>query len=331
MNTLAVQGIFGILVYVCLFLVAIASLVISFRKNRIDRHFMVIGGAFLVAHFVGNITVFENPTSYLYFMFWLSMINVLSLPENRNNPIAKQLSIDKKISNPFIVSVAIVCFIFIFIFNIQPARANKKTLESLRAFSQDPVSGVVVAKEALNFSSPHIDDIRSDISRSVSQYLFDNWQKIDKNQANNLLILVINSLEKNLKLHPLDIRNHLTLAQVYQLGASINNNKDYVFSAEKVLDDALSKSPKRQNIIYSLAGIKIQLGKNDEAIKLMEQAINDNQKIGESYWRLAYFYNMLGKQDKAREIIKIANDRNIQFTEQEQKIIKQFILVDSIK
>jgi len=325
MNTLAVQGTFGLLVYLSVFVVAIVSLIVDYKKKKLDYHFMIIGGAFLVAHLVGNVTVFENPTSYLYFMFWLALITSMSNSEQNNineKPVVVP-SFDKKIGNGSIITLAVICFIFIFIFNIQPARANKKTLAALRALSQDPTSGALVAKEVLNFSSPHIDDIRSDIGRSISQYLASNWQKIEKNKANDLLTLMTDNLEKNLVLHPLDIRNHLTLAQVYLLGASINNNGMYTLKAEQVLKNAMVNSPKRQQIVYLLTGVEFQLGKMDEAEKLLEQVIMDNPRIGESYWRLAYSYKLTGKETQVQEVIKMAEDRGVKFTEQEQGIIKQ--------
>jgi len=325
MNTLAVQGAFGLLVYLSVFVVAIVSLIVDYKKKKLDYHFMIIGGAFLVAHLVGNVTVFENPTSYLYFMFWLALIASMSNSGQNNTnekPVAAPSS-DKKIGNGSIITLAVICFIFIFIFNIQPARANKKTLAALRALSQDPTSGALVAKEVLNFSSPHIDDIRSDIGRSISQYLTSNWQKIDKNKANELLTLVTDNLEKNLVLHPLDVRNHLTLAQVYLLGASINNNGMYTLKAEQVLKSAMIGSPKRQQIVYMLTGVEFQLGKMNEAEKLLEQVIMDNPRIGESYWRLAYSYKLAGKEAQVQEVIKMAEDRGVKFTEQEQGIIKQ--------
>jgi tetratricopeptide (TPR) repeat protein len=210
---------------------------------------------------------------------------------------------------------------------VQAAGANQKALRAIKALMADPVSGLNVAKLAVSFNSPHIDDIRGDISRSTAQILSSSWQKMDKNQANALLSFTTDNLEKNLILHPLDIRNGLTLGQMYQLGAAINNNATYLLKTEKVLTDALEKSPKRQQIIYSLAGVKIQLGKNKEAISILEQALKDNPKISETYWRLAYSYQFDHQDIKAQDIIKQAVDNGINFTDQEKDMIKQFFVL----
>src|SRR3989339_633434 len=224
-----------------------------------------------------------------------------------------------------------VYILAIIIFNIQPSRANQKTLDAIRAIMADPIAGMPVVKESLEFTSPHIDDIRSDVSRTVSQSLSSNWQKIGKEKSNALLALTTDNLEKNLLLHPLDIRNQLTLAQMYQLGATMNNNGMFILKAESVLEDALKKSPKRQQIIYSLSGLKMQTNKPAEAIKMLEETIKDNPRIGESYWRLAYAYKVGGQDKKIGELIKKSHDNGVVFTEQEQGILNQLILVSSTK
>ena len=65
------------------------------------------------------------------------------------------------------------------------------------------------------------------------------------------------------------------------------------------MEDALRYSPKRQQLMYNLSGLKLQLGKSDEAIKLMEETITLNPKIAESYWRLAYHYKLLKQTEKS--------------------------------
>lgn len=330
LNTLAVQGGFGLLTYLVLYGTAIWSLFGAYRAKKIDHHFTVIAGAFLVAHFVSVVTVFEDPTSYIYLMFWFGLINIMTheknILEKGKSLVGVVMSPDKKLGNGNIISVSLLFALFIFIFNIQPARANQKALDAIRAVSQDPIFGITAARDALEFNSPHIDDIRSDVGRSVAQVLSSGWQKVGKEKSNELLSLAVEHLEKNLILHPLDVRNQLSLAQMYQLQAQINNDGNYILKAESVTADALSKSPRRQQIIYSLSGLKMQINKSAEAAQLLEQTIQDNPRIAEGYWRLAYAYKMSGHEDKVKEVLKLAQDNGIKFTDQEQGIVNQLLL-----
>lgn len=329
LNTLAVQGAFGLLVYVGVFVVAIGSLIKAYNQGRVDKKFLVIGGSFLVAHFFGNITVFENPTSYIYFMFWLAMISSLTTDSTKffeGKEVDKKLLADKKLGLSGIVSASVLTFIFVLIFNINNASANQKNLLAIRTMADSFNIGNPEIIDSLAFSSPHIDDTRSNIAKTVFEFLYSNWQKLDKIKVNNLINLVTENLEKNLVIHPLDIRNQLMLAQLYQLQTAINKDGRFLIKTENILLDALSKSPKRQQIIYTLAGVEMQLNKIDEAVKLLEQSITDNPNVGEGYWRLGLIYKITGQEKKAEEIIKRGDDFGAKFSDQDKMIVSSSIL-----
>jgi predicted Zn-dependent protease len=289
---------------------------------------------------VQNVTVFENPTSYLYFMLWLAFINQSTqflLRKKQDSSVAQ--TGDKKIGLISLVSLGAVGILGIIIFNVQPARANMKTLSALRQLQVLPeytanqatastaafVSTKQTIQEALLFSSPHIDDIRSDIGRAVAMMFEGQGQALPAQDKIELFNTIYPELQKNTDLHPLDIRNQLYLAQLAQFGANIMNNAAYVTSAESYLEDALKKSPRRQQLIYSLAFVKLQINKIPESIALLEGAIKDNSKISESYWRLAYVYSLSNKPDKMNEVFELAKKNGVTFSSQEQAIINQFV------
>jgi predicted Zn-dependent protease len=189
---------------------------------------------------------------------------------------------------------------------------------------------LTAVEDALHFQSPHIDDIRSDISRSVVQIsysLMQNQQQTQTDFLKNLVNICYTELHKNTDLHPLDIRNQMTLSQITQILAQLNNDPNKMLEAENYLKDALEKSPRRQQLIYSLSMLQMQIGKIPEAIKILEGAIADNHKIGESYWRLAYVYKMSGDNIKALEVLQLAEQNGVIFTENENNIIAQIMAV----
>jgi tetratricopeptide (TPR) repeat protein len=218
--------------------------------------------------------------------------------------------------------VSLGCLILVFIFNIQPARANMRTLAAMSAMSQNPVLGVDVMKQALAFNSPHIDDIRSDLGRLGIQVI--SQLPADTPVVEEITKLVVDSLEKNIVLHPRDIRNYMLFSQIDQLRFAASNDARFVLDAERHLTEAIKYSPKRQQLIYLLASIQLQLGKRAEAIAAIEGAIADNPKIHESYWRLAYSYELTGDNSKAREIIDDALADGVEFDERGKEIIITF-------
>lgn len=320
MNTLAVQGTFGILVYLSIFILSWVFLIDLYKKGKIDKHVLVVGSAFLLAHIIKNVTVFEDPTSYLYFMFWLAFVSALD-----KEPKGKQLNPDKQIGIGSLVVSGFFALIFIFVLNVQPARANTSTLQALKMINADPIAYLGQAKTVLSFSSPHIDDIRSDISRTLSQVLSGNNNKLTKEQMDQVYDVIIPELKKNLDLHPYDIRNQLILSQLSQMRAINDKNINYLVDAETYLTDALSKSPERQQLIYSLSSIELSMGKTQQAYDLLSQALKSNPKIGESYWRLAYTYQITGQKQKALDVLNLSVQNGVVFSDQEKQIIAQIM------
>ena len=329
LNTLAVQGLVGLLSYLAIFIVAAAAVWRAGRAQQADKHIMVVGVAFLAAHLVQNIFVFENPTSYLYFVFWLALLNrfasavyfiapepdsLASRTQNISGPA------DRTIGFGALGSIMAACLVIIFIFEIQPARANSKTLAAMSRLAGDPLIGFLAVKDALTFESPHIDDIRSDLARELIGVVNRAYTSLGRDNSNEMLNTIAGELEKNLLLHPRDIRLYMMLAQVGQLQSAVNNDGRYLLSAERYLTESLAYSPRRQLLLYMLATVKAQLNKKDEAVQIMEQTIADDNRIGESYWRLAYIYNFYKDIDKARQTLDLAKQKGIVFDVQGQQI-----------
>lgn len=333
MNTLAVQGAVGLASYLLIFAVAIFTLASARRKNILEPHLAVVGISFLVAHLTQNVTVFENPTSYLYFMFWLAMVGSLSLPKEnlvsfgaKNNSKTRGIAINKNIGTGGIFTAGLIVFLVVFVFNIQSARANMRTLEALKYLSFQPEVGMEIMKSALAFNSPHIDDIRSDLARTVAQNLGGEANKLSKDKSVEALNIIIEAMKANTVLHPYDIRNYLTLSQLSQTGYFLTSDPKFIGQYGDNLETALKYSPKRQQIIYNLANFYLEIGKSDEAVKIMEETIKDETKVSESYWRLAYMYRILGKMNKTIETLTLAEKNGVIFRPEEQNLITQQIL-----
>jgi O-antigen ligase len=324
LNTLAVQGIVGLGAYLAIYITAILLLLRAFRESRVSREVYVIGTSFLVAHLVQNVTVFENPTSYLYFMFWLAMIVSLATSQ-KTSPDTKNESVTRSIKTELFASVGVVVLLFIFIFNVKPAQANMNTLRTLQALSQNMLGNLTVLESALNGSSPHIDDIRNDLASSILGFVGSAVGKISPEQAFKILDILEPAILKNIELHPRDIRVYLTMNQLQQIRLGFKQDVRYVIASEYYLEKALSNSPRRQQIIYNLATAKLQLGKNQEAIDMLEKVVEEKVKVGESYWRLMIAYRIAGEYSKVDEVYKRALSRGIVFLPDEQATIAQVL------
>lgn len=336
MNTLTVQGAFGLLMYLSIFGVAVISLWQEKELRTQNPHLVVLAAAFLLAHLAQNITVFENPTSYLYFVFWLALIN--RLVENKKISVAvleksddgKAGGADKpgvpdRVLYPGLLWATFAVTIFaIYAFNYRPAVANQSSLRVLQIMNSYPTNSAKVIEGLFAFKSPHIDDIRADVGRSFLSIAAD-YQKIGKDKVDELMKIIYPALQENITLHPMDIRNQLAIAQLGQVWGMMNNDPKRFWESEQYLRQALQYSPKRQQVLYMLANLLAQTNRRDEAVTLTKQAIDLDPKIGESYWRLAYLYYVFGNYKEAAEVYKTARDKGVGFDSQGQEV-EQMVL-----
>jgi tetratricopeptide (TPR) repeat protein len=271
------------------------------------------------------------------FWFWLAMTGSLAYIKKElavasgTKNTASTIRPDSVVSTGSVVTTGLVFALLIFVFNIQPARANMKTLEALKYLSYQPDAGIDLMKSALAFNSPHIDDIRSDLARTVAQVLTGDTSKIGKEKSLEMFSIASDALKANIELHPYDIRNYLTLSQLSQSGYGLTGDVKYIGDYGTYLQTALSYSPKRQQIIYNIANFNLQIGKMDEAVKLIEGTITDDPKVTEGYWRLAYLYKLTGKTDKAKEALDLAAKNGAVFNQKEQEIIAEILKIAPAK
>lgn len=328
-NTLAEQGIVGLILYLSLFIVPTIVMIRAYRKKELDLHIFAIGLGFLWAHLVSLSTVFENPTSYIYFFLFLALIHSqivnskLYISTDTVQKVKKIKSL-QSISLGLTLTVLAVVSLFIYSTDINPARANMATLKAIQSLysQEDPVGAYQTAK---SIPSPHIDNIRSDFARSVSQVLDKYMQHGKKKVAQQLFLLAITGLRANRQLNPLDVRVHILQAELDQQWMQYTQNPKLLLDAEATLFDALKRSPKRQQIQFMLAGVEIELHKTQQAIALYQDIINEDPKISEGWWRLAYIYNATKENDKARKVVQDAEKQGVKFSGQGKQIVRMIL------
>ena len=296
-NTLAVQGIFGVLTYLAIF---VCAGIMIWRKRQGKEYEASIAVGFLVAHLVHNIFVFENPTSYLYFFFFLAYLNTIF------SPFTLGKGEKRNISNGAVWTVGLIILFFVYLTNIQPAKANNKMITLVRGYAQNPVQTLEEYKKT-QFVTPHIDDIHNDFARITLDIVVASMNKGKTDGFLPLLKTAYQDIELNRKIHPLDIRNELTLSQLGDQIAFISGDAEYIRLNEELLTHALSLSPKRQQLLFMLADAEMTLGKNTEAVEHLTFAIEQESRVPEAWFRLARVYALSGDYGEVKRIITEAS------------------------
>ncbi len=308
MNTLATQGAIGVVAFLGIFGAAGWMLIGAYRAKRIDLPVLVFGLGFLTAHLVQATFVFENPTSMLYLFFTLAMLNQLAM-----QPQTVKLGSDKQVGTGLLVTAGIVAALVIYTTNIRVANGNKLTLKALQSLYSNPVLALDYYNQALLSKSPHVDDIRADFARVVDQLIPQYKQAKRQDIALTLFKPAYEGLKQNRLMHPYDIRNQLNIAQLALVGSQLENKPSYLLEAQEALEDALTKSPRRQQVQFLLAAIYSQTGQRDKSVAILTQAWEADKTIEAAWWRLALAYHENGDTAKAKALYADADKSGITF------------------
>lgn len=298
-DMLATQGLVGLLSYLGLFGAAGFVLQRSYKKKRIDIHVFSIGGGFLIAHFIHNLFLFETPTSYLYFFFFLAFLNSQT-PQSSNRGANQKQSKKKLLSYGIIVTILMLFFLVLY--NI-PAVANQLMLQAQQRFSPSPREAVELYQKAVTIPSPYGRDFRLSFFDQGISLFSARIARGEKDAAEEFFFLGREELQKNRELHPLDVRVHRIQANLYRMGFQLFSDSSFLREAESVLEDALTKSPQRQELQYIQAMVKFELQEPKEALTLLQGTFSHDPGIRKGWMRLICRYEKEGTNEMIKKTI----------------------------
>lgn len=320
LNTLATTGFLGLLAYLGIYGLAFFVLIRSgVVRGSNDKILAIIFGSFLVSHFVRNLFVFEDISSYLTF-FWilagidisfnwksLKSVGVVSRREQSErffSPSKKYFIYPAKFLRGILFIVLILGTLFTFYRVVYiPAKADHIAVSALKKSMTDFSSALELHREAIKIKE---NPYRADIAFDFSQFIF-TWMSGHRDFAfsdyRELAEEMFNISDKAMKAflssYPNDPRGSMVLARSYLDGYEFWQNLSYLEQAETQYAEAIKYSPRRQTLLYGLIETKRMRGKYDEALTLAHEAINLESTIGESYWVAAKVYNDKKEIDQA--------------------------------
>jgi len=320
-NTLAVQGAVGVLTYFSIFVAGFFYVIRTYKKDDLDIHMTAAIVGFFGAHLVSNVFVFENPTSYIYFMFFLAFANAQTLKPSSDEDGGKTAS------GGLAVLVFSIALLLVYATDVKPARANMASLDAIQfGYGGRLAESSEAFDRALGFGSPHVDDIRNDFARMV--------ERVERRAPQNgeefadafavVFAKAHSELKQNYDLHPMDIRVHLMDAQLTNV-LSKRGEPEKLSEAIGYLEEAKEFSPKRQQVIYMLSILYTNNNQYSEAVGVLQQSIEDNARIGEGYWRLAALLFQTGNVEQSRAIAEEALRVRARLDKQGKAIINQVL------
>lgn len=287
-------GAVGLITYLFVFGAVVYYLITGLRRGKVPQLEFILLVSLLAAYFIQNIVLFDSFVTYLSLMVTFGLVYWLNHPEK---PTEQDEPFSNREFSSLLIAGALMLFL-IFQYNYKPYQMLTGTIAGQVAMARNnDLAGAVSAyKKALSIGTPLDRDSRA----SLGQLIISQGQALyamDKTRANQIIEYVIGELKKNVALNPGDSFMQMTLAQTFNLAASINGGSQdkfffYSNQAEEAIDKSIEASPRRVPIYFIKAQILLTRSDKERAIETLDYAISLNPKYPDGYCQLArvYFY-----------------------------------------
>ena len=302
-NLLGTTGIFGVLSYLLVYFYAVIFLIKKYFISRDfrEKNFALSVSIFLIAHFIQNLFVFENISSYLVFFWMIAGIDIIYCQERvqkkNDYPIAKLktsrvylliIGLGKMIRFVVIVLSILAISLILYRFTYIPTKADHLNALSVQKAMVDFKSAIDLHRQAVRISpNPYQGDIAFEFGQFILVWLgghpdfaFSKYRDLAKQMHD----FGIKALGAYLNHYPDDPRAVNILALAYLDGFSFWQDINYLDKAESLYFNILPTNPNRQTLLFGLIKVELAKGNWSLAKEYAAKAVNLNTDIGEARW-----------------------------------------------
>ncbi|OHA06848.1 MAG: hypothetical protein A2934_00610 [Candidatus Sungbacteria bacterium RIFCSPLOWO2_01_FULL_47_10] len=276
-------GILGLLSYLSLFAVSFFVLWQLGRAGIVAVREAILLAVMLASYFAQNIFVFDNFNTYYVFFGILAYINFNSNslspvePEVlRSSPVARKninrsmnLAVPKSLS--YVVAFGVFMLVFLYVFNIKPLNQSRALIDALRSGAQG-VSAIQVLdnfKKALSYNSFGTSEVREQLAQ-FGMGVYRNTS-VPEDQRNEIAKFAVQEMEQQARDISGDVKYKLFLANLYM--TFVPADPSYDAMAEAILLEALTQSPTKQPIYFTLAQYYFNKGDVEKTLAISQQAV----------------------------------------------------------
>ncbi len=286
LNTLATQGALGIISYLGIFGVAFVGISRRYAResDATTRRALFLAAAWLVAHGIHTVFVFESPTSYLTFFSFLAFIDAETWHRRAPEPAAAPVSV-LTLAIPAALALAAVLLTQGRVF-----QANRLEYQARGIMSQGKYKeSLVLFDQIRRFRTPYQAEINWDFATDVLNHLPRVYVS-DKEMARELYDRAVFGLEETVALHPDDVRARLTYMDMLRSGGIVLFELPVNSIVKENLRIARELSPRRQQVEYAEITYLAGTGHLDEAMNQTKALIARDPLVAEGYYTMGRLY-----------------------------------------
>jgi O-antigen ligase len=303
------MGIFGLLSYLFIFIVAMFYLFEFKKRQTINPLTFSILFLLFFSYFFQNIFVFDSLNSLIIFYLLLAYLNFI---KNQSEPVkqARFKGISPIITGP----LAVIIFIFFFFnWNLPEIKVNKLIYEGYVAKAYADYPAMVLAyKKAYPLTYNKVDEAIL-LSSSLNEFVYN--QDISSQTKIEDLQLAVSWLDRAIELEPKNMFLYYLQAKNYSNLAELAREVKYIEKGIEFAKEASSLSPGRVRPFWLLAQLYYFGSMPEVALNYLDQAIAMNPRLKESYYYKANILKLQGQTAEYFEQMDKLLDLDYQFDE----------------
>ncbi|HWR00133.1 MAG TPA: O-antigen ligase family protein, partial [Candidatus Methylomirabilis sp.] len=313
LDVLAMTGLLGFVTFFAIFATLFFLVWRAWKKGWIDLPIAAVLTALPVAYFVQNLFVFDHPAafsmSYLMYALIIATTRGDFVGKKEDAPTASgktEGAVTRAAPWTAFIILQIMMLVVVWRYSVLPFKTSMLAIRANVLRGRSIEESWKVMKQAGSIPTPYLDEQTFLLSRDLIgmagngqlgqlpywREMYDHAKKITDAFAAQ---------------HPRNTHTHFIYARmVHELLPLIPQEEQpkEIALAEREYKLAIETSPKRQQLYYSLARLYSMLGKKEESLDALKQALDFNKNIGESWWYVgvtAWFD--LGKADEGAEAL----------------------------
>ncbi len=274
-------GFLGLVAYLGIFYFIFKTLTDHYKKEK-DFALTFVMSALVFGYFIQNLFVFDTIDSLILFFLMLGFVSYLYFDHEKKMAIWLKGITDrasllfKKVYIPegvYIGSTAVVLFFVIYAFNVRLIIANRALFNAVRSTYTDSYS----YKKNVELFSKSIDLAitgRFEARQQLAQYAIALGPKreVKDEDLDSVVKEAVEQVEKSVKEDPLNVRQYLLLAQLYNRFAFLHPS--YADKAILLMEKAKTLSPDRPHIYLEFGYAHIFKKEKNKGVEYFQKAIS---------------------------------------------------------
>jgi O-antigen ligase len=238
-------GVPAFLLYIALFLVAIAAL----WRSPLARAEKILLTAALAGYACHNLFVFDNLYSYIYFFAVLALID-----SRVGRPIGlfeRAGGLEPAAAGGVLAGAGVLALLLVWFVNVGQMEAAGELIQAISSQSAGPPANLAAFEDLVKRDPPQMQEIREQLvsfSTSVSKS-----QAADASTTAAIEAFAATQMQTQVKLHPGDARTYLELSAAYGAANDLGDALAAVQSAEAL-------SPKKEQMYIAEGAMRWDMG-----------------------------------------------------------------------